>query len=150
MLQEIEANHPEKIDSYAVVLERLKNEEAYLRSKAAQFEAVARGCKNAQEWLKTALKSAANEMGTNELKGIDSRFKITTSEPKVQFDVSRLSEEYYRTKETVVIEKIPKETKIAEDLKAGIEVEGACLKSTVTLRQYVNKSSGGQNAKRIN
>lgn len=148
-LSAVEVQHPEKVDAYSVVLERLKAEEAYLRSKAAEFEAVARGCKNAQQRLKDAIKNAASILGVDEIKGNDTRFKISESEPLLHVNTEQLSKEYCTEKQTILIEKEALRDKIELALKNGDEVTGASYKTVVTLRQYVNKSSGAKNAKRI-
>lgn len=148
-LGSLELSVPEKVDAYAVVLERLKAEETYLRQKASEFEAVARGCKNAQERLKDSLKQAALILKTDEIKGIDSRFKISESEPKLKVNSNDLEEGYFTEEQTIVTSKIPIESKIKFALEQGLEVKGASYQKTVTLRQYVNKSSGAKNAKRI-
>lgn len=134
-IRNIEVKIPAKIDAYASVLDRMELEEEYWKAKAKQYQAIAKGCANVRDRIKDALKTAAEAMQTDELLGLDVRFKVTNSNPKLMIDQQLLSEDYLTRK--VIFE--PDNEKIKEDLKNGKEIDGAWLNVSKSIRVYANK-----------
>jgi hypothetical protein len=133
----LEVKLPSKIDAYAAVLERMEMEEEYWKAKAKQYQSIAKGCLNVREKIKESLKTAAEALGSDELLGVDSRFKITNSNPKLIIDQQLLSEDYLVKK--VIFE--PDSDKIKDDLKAGKEISGAWFLNSKSIRIYANKGA---------
>ena len=109
-------------------------EETYWKEKAEKYKAIAKGCDNARERLKDNLKFAAGILGTDELKGIDVKFKVSTLKPKMIIE-SALDTKYF----VQVITSVPDKEKLRKDLDAGVEVFGAHLEDVRSIRQLVNK-----------
>ena len=125
----------EKIDNYNFVMERIKIEETYWKSKADQMTRIARGCKNMRDRMKTSIKEAMKAMDTKEVEGFNYRFKLTNVKPKLIVDEAMLPVKY--TKEVITHE--ANKERIREDLTEGIGVRGASLEQGHALRIYPNK-----------
>lgn len=136
-LANVEVKLPAKIDAYASVLERMEMEEEFWKAKAKQYQAIAKGCSNVRDRLKDALKLAAENLQTDELVGIEMRFKVTNTNPKLMVDQQLLSEDYLTR--TVSFE--PNNELIREELRAGKEVPGAWFSPSKSLRAYANKGA---------
>ena len=129
---------PAKIDGYAIIMERLEHEEIYWKGKAEFYAATAKTLDNKRKAMKENLKFAMNELGVDELKGVDVRFKLSNSKPQLVIKEEYLDAKYLKS-ETVTK---PDRAAIEADLKAGIEVEGAMLLETKAIRHYANTKAG--------
>lgn len=138
-LAHVETNLPEKIDSYAFILDRLEMEEVYWKEKAEKYARIAKGCSSTMSFLKDRIKQVALENGKTELLGHDNKFTLVNSKPSVEINNEELIEAIY--KKEVVTYKIDKK-KIEEDLKLGLPVAGASLRETKALRLTANKKVG--------
>lgn len=127
----------EKADSYAYVLDKLEHEAAFYKAKADQFAKVSKGLLNVQDRMKQAIKVAMAQMGTDEVKGSDFRFKLSNSQPKLVIDELTLPVEYTITK--AITE--PNKPIIREMLESGLKIPGAALEPVQTLRKYVAKGT---------
>lgn len=136
-LANIETKMPAKVDAYAFVMDRLENEEEYWKAKAKEMQAVARGCENARDRIKENIKAAMIGLGQDELFGVDTRFKISNSKPKLVVDQNELTSEYITERKIYD----PDTEKIIADLKAGKEVPGAHFEEVKGIRKYVNRGS---------
>jgi hypothetical protein len=132
----LDAKIPAKIDSYAAVLERLDLEEGYWKQKADAFDRIAKGCRQARERMKDRLKLAMHEMGTDELKGVDARFKMVRSRPSLAIDESSLPDDFKMIETKVK----PDREKIEETIKTGASVPGVTVVPSFGVRQYINKA----------
>lgn len=134
-LANVELALPEKVDSYAHLIDRLDVEIETWKQKADFYSAIAKSCKNVKERLKENIKFAMQEMTVSEIKGNDVRFKLSSSKPSLQIDESLIDPLYTSQVTTTVIDK----KRIEEDLKAGVPVAGARLIENVSLRTYANR-----------
>lgn len=125
---------PQKVDSYSLITDRFEKIEEYYKIKAAEFIAISKAAGKVQDRLKDGLKHAMQEMGINELKGFDYRFKLSATNPKVVIDDETQIEDSY-----CAFIKKPESKRIAEDLKLGIPVKGARLEQSYSLRKYLNR-----------
>ena len=81
------------------------------------------------------IKEAMQTLETDELVGIDVRFKLSKSNPSCVIDDPEKIDAAYKT----VVQEIKIDKKrITDDLKHGIPVEGAYLQESFSLRQYAN------------
>lgn len=123
-----------KADSYAFVMDRLDAEAEFWKKRAEQFSRVAKSCKNLKERLNDSIKMAMKQLGTDEVHGVDMRFKLTRMAPKLVIQESLLPSEY----KMVVTETVPDKERIKADLANKCEVPGAVMEEVLALRKYVN------------
>lgn len=127
---------PQKVDNYHYRMSRIKSEIDYMKSRKKEIDSIIKRLKAADDWLKENMKFGMLDLGVDEIKGLDRRFKLSKSEPKVDVDESVLPAEYCR--EEVVIK--PDLKKIEEELRAGRKVPGARLVEVYKLNNYANGS----------
>ncbi len=132
MLSEIELKLPQKIDAYAVIMERSEIEEAYWKEKARQCSEMAKRYSGVRSRLKDNIKFAMEQLGMSEAVGNEVRFKLTRSKPQLVINEDFLDSKYLV--ETIV--KSVDKKAIEADLKEGKEVEGATLMEVFALRSY--------------
>jgi len=134
-LAQLEVSVPAKLDSYYLIMERLDSEAAYFKSRAEEFAMAAKQMGSAKERLKDNLKFHMQSNALKELVGVDYKFTLSNSKPKVIINESLVPKEY--TREVVEI-KIDKD-RIAEDLKIGVPIPGCHLEDVFAFRSSVNK-----------
>ena len=137
MLAIKEVNLPDKVDSYAAVIERFGMLEEYYKEKAANILKIAKSASAIVERCKANLEYAMQELKLDEISGNESRFKLVHSNPSVIIADETKVEDIYKTTETTV--KINKKS-ILEDLKMGLEVAGCKMQENVSLRKYAAKA----------
>jgi len=126
---------PAKIDAYHFVLERMDHLQAFYRQKAEFFLKLAQAADRVTEALETNIKISMELAHTDELVGIDHRFKLQKSPPRVAIDDEDLVDDAYKiTKVTTTIDK----KAIADDIKKGCPVPGAHLEQGHSLRKFAN------------
>ena len=130
-----DASLPEKIDNYALVIERFKSLEDFYKQKADFVLKMAKAFGAAQDRMKDSLKAAMHTLETDELKGFDIRFKLSATKPSVVVDMPEALDTAYTTIEQVT--KINKD-RIRQDLELGVPVAGARLERGFALRTYPN------------
>ena len=133
-----EINLPEKVDSYAAVIERFEMIEEYYKAKSDNILKIARAASAVYSRCKENLKFAMKELGVDEINGHDMRFKLSASKPSIIIEDDSKIDAAYKITETIV--KIDK-NKIGEDLKIGVPVAGAKMQENFSLRKYANRSS---------
>lgn len=134
----IEANEielPEKIDNYALVMDRMQAISEFYKRKADVFLRLAKAADNVTNKCKDNLKLSMQAAGVNELAGFDVKFTLSNSNPSCVIENESAIEGAYKV--TEVITRVDKK-KILEDLKLGVPVKGARLEQTKSLRQYAN------------
>lgn len=124
-----------KVDSYAIFVDRLEYEAGYFKAKAKELQAAAKVLENAQERLKENLKNAMRALKQDEIKGQDYKFKLSRSRPKLILDEKVLPGDF----KTQVVSYEPDKDKIQDAINAGLEVPGAKIEETFSLRKYINK-----------
>jgi hypothetical protein len=124
----------DKVDAYAVVLERAATLENEYKAKADQFKRIAKGFERLQESLEFRLKEASGQLGDT-LLGNEWQFKIKPTQGRlcVDIDAKELPPEY-QIVETVVK---PNNEAIKADLKLGLEIKGCHIESGLSIRKSV-------------
>lgn len=125
------------VDTSAEMLERMEAFEEYLRAKASKFEKMARGYKNAREFMKTCLKEDISKMGMDRLVGNERSIIVSNSKPKLEIDEATLDPAYLMQVTTTS----PDKKRIEEDLKLGVPVKGASLVPVKSLKLGINKKA---------
>lgn len=130
----IDSRTPDKIDAYAIIMERMDMESKYWKDKAKYMSAVGKACENVKEKLRSNIKYAMQELGKRELAGRDVRFVLSPSKPTLVIKEEFLDAKYFKTE----VVKTPDKKAIEEALLLGEDVEGAMVVESYSLRQYAN------------
>lgn len=132
----VDTHLPEKIDSYAAVIERFDLVEQFYKDKAAFYLGMAKSASSVTERCKENLKFAMKELGVTELAGNDVKYKLSPTNPSAIIDSEDAIEASYKITETIV--KIDKK-KILEDMKLGVPVVGARMQENFRLTKSANR-----------
>lgn len=138
MLFQVETQLASKVDSYAFIMDRLGVEVEFWKNKAAEYNAVAKSCDNLHDRLKNAIKGAMIALNQDAAHGIDFRFQLSRTKPRLCIDESKLPSAY----KMQVIETRPDKDKINADLLLGVPIEGVHTEESYALRKYVNSKKG--------
>lgn len=125
-----------KADGYAYFMEKLEHEADFWKEKANSYLKVSKSCANLKDRLNNSIKLAMRQLGTDEVKGDDVRFKLSKLPPKLVLDES-LPSSY----KMAVTEYVPDKDRIKHDLEIGLEVPGATLEPVWSLRKYANRKA---------
>ncbi len=133
LLQTTEIHLPEKVDNYAMLMDRMDTVAAFYKAKAEAYLRLAKSAGQVADRCSYNIKTAMQALNTQEILGVDVRFKLTNSNPACVIEDETLLDASYKILETVT--KINKK-QIAEDLKLGVPVPGARLEQGQSLRRY--------------
>ena len=125
-----------KVDNYAIFTDRIKNEITYFKSKAKEFSDVSKTLTSLDKNIKERIKFAMTELDKDELKGDNYRFKLSNTKAALEYDEAVLPDRY---KIQTIVENVDKDM-LRIDLENGLEVEGAFLKNSKSLRKYISKA----------
>ncbi|MBP9693163.1 MAG: siphovirus Gp157 family protein [Alphaproteobacteria bacterium] len=125
-------------DDAGLFLDRSEYLIKYFKSFRDQISAKIKTLENASEFVESELKKSVETLG--ELSGESFVFKLQKTKGRVVVDESLLHENYLRTK----ITHEPDKAKIYDDLKAGIQVEGAKLEENYSLKKTINTKKIGK------
>ena len=135
LLAEIDVKLPEKVENYSSLMDRMEALSVYYNDRAAFLQRMAKAASNVVDRCSENLKIAMVKLETDEIRGIDVRYKLTNTAGKVVIENDANVDPAYTTIEQVT--KIDKK-RIAEDLKLGVAVKGARLEIGKSLRKYAN------------
>jgi hypothetical protein len=123
-----------KADSYNNILEWCEHSETYYRSMAAKYEIVARSYVTLEKRLKHNIRETMLMMDSKEIMGHGVRFVLSFLKPKLEiFDEDKLPMSMLDE----VVTHVPNKDRIRDALESGIEVSGARLIPTTSLRKYM-------------
>jgi hypothetical protein len=134
MLVEVELDVATKVDNYALVLERFKFEQDHWKAKSDFYRKLAKAAERVQDRLTDAIKQVALARGTDEVKGVDYRFKLVRQKDAVDVNEDVLPRDYKKA----VTEWVPEKERILQDLDLGLEIPGAVRREVFGLRTYPN------------
>lgn len=123
-----------KVDAYKVILDAFEWRSAQFKSIKDQSAAAQKTFDNLRDRLKDNLKYCAKQIGTDDLRGNDWRFKISTSKPRVVYDDTPIPTYFCKEK----VEYVPDRDAIESALRLGENVPGAALEQSESIRVYVN------------
>jgi hypothetical protein len=129
---------PDKIDSYASIIERFDLVEQFYKDKAAFYMGLSKSAASVTERCKENLKSAMKHLCVTELVGNDVKYKLSPTNPSAIIDSEEALDSSYKITETIV--KIDKK-KILEDMKLGVPVVGARMQENFRLTKSANRGS---------
>lgn len=125
---------PEKVDNYALIIDRMDVVSAFYKAKAEEFLRLAKAASNVVDRCEDNLKVAMESMHTDEIQGHDVKYRLVQSNPKCVITDEAAVDAGYKVTETITT--IDKK-RLIEDLKMG-PVGGAKLERGMSLRRYLN------------
>lgn len=133
-----------KVDGYVEIIARFENLESYYKIRSEYFKNISSRCKKAVERLKENIKYGMNELGTNEIEGVDMRFKVTPTSGTLKITDEEAVPVQFKKEEikTVIDSKLLKEA-----MTNGLEVSGAEIIPGFSLRAYAKTSGKKQKTK---
>lgn len=135
MLAELDVKLPEKVDNYSMILDRMSMLSDFYIERAERLLKMSKAATLLKERLKDNIKIAMEKLGETEIQGVETKFKLVQSNPSVVIENEELIDAAYKVQEIKI--KVEKK-RIAEDLKLGVDVRGARLERTTSLREYAN------------
>ena len=141
-IQATEINLPAKVDSYALLIERMQHDAEFYGLQATRLLKMVRAMESVVTRCKQNIKLAMDELKTTELVGHEMKFKLVKSPPSVIIEDSAKIPAAYKVTETTTRDD---KKMISEDLKMGVTVPGARLESGTSLRTYLNTPKGRKN-----
>lgn len=124
----------EKVDGYHMVIERFEALETHYKSRSDFFKTISGQCKNVVTRLKDNIKFSMQEMGADEIRGNDMRFKLSPTPGRLIIEDREMIPVEFKIE---VVETKIDEKAIKEALKTS-EVPGAKLEPGVSLRTFAN------------
>lgn len=125
-----------KVDKYSGLMEWLAHDAEMFSVKAESYAKIAKSLTSVRQRIKDRIKDLMVKSGQTELLGAEVRFKLSMAQPSLVLTES-LDPAYLME----VKELIPDKERIKKDLKDGKLVMGAELKTSYSLRQYINKGA---------
>lgn len=123
-----------KVDGYHMIIDRFDSLKKYYADKADFFKIISGQCDNASKRLKENIKFAMIEMGVDEIKGHDMRFKLSSGAGKLVIDDKEMIPVEFKHE---VVDTEIKSAELKEALKKG-PVSGAHIEPTQSVRAYAN------------
>lgn len=125
LLDELTLKRDEKIENIALLMKNLKAEAEAIRTEEKKLSDRRRACENRLSWLNKYL---ANSLQGEKFKTARVSVSWRKSQSVEVEDVWKLPEDYRRYKDPE-----PDKARIKEDLKKGIEIEGAELVDNLSM-----------------
>jgi hypothetical protein len=144
ILQEIkDLGIEQKTDRCFHVIETFSRDAAYMREQAAVFTNMARKLERAETALRDYVKDSMKAMNVNEICGDQYRLRLTKTQDKLVIDEETLPERF-----KMVVMK-PDNKRIRDCLEDGVEVQGARLEPSFSLRGYVTNGIAKKSDSRV-
>lgn len=120
----------DKIQNYGIIVKQLMADAKMFEDELNNLEKRKQRAERNAEWLKEFLSTAMQQMEMTEFKNSKVNITFRKSSKVEILDPNKLDKKYMVEKTTYT----PSKTMIADDLKAGIEVEGAKLVETQNIQ----------------
>ncbi len=135
-LEITEKNLLEKVDKYVYLIDRLESGVEFFKAKQDEAAKLKKSYESTIDNLKERLKFAMKTLNTNELRGLEYSYKLAKSKSKVKIEnIETIPMEYVREKITYE----PDKEKIFAALEIGLQISGATLENTYSLRKSLVK-----------
>ena len=132
-----ELHLPEKVDSYALVIDRMNAITSFYKQKAEFFQRLAKASTSVAERCKSNIEIAMDTLETDEVLGFDVKFRRQASPLTYEIADVALVDQAYVITETITTH-TPDRKRILEDLKLGVPVTGVEPKQSYHVRVYAN------------
>lgn len=122
-----------KLENYAKIIKNFESDIAGLKAEEERLAKKRKTLENSIKNMKQRMTEAMIQTGKVDIKGDLFKFKVQANPPSVIVDVNRIED----VPEKYLIAQDPKidKKKLAEDLKAGVELEGvAHLEASTSVR----------------
>jgi len=122
-----------KLENYAKIIKNFESDIAGLKAEEERLNKKHKTLENSIKNMKQRMTEAMIQTGKIDIKGELFKFKVQANPPSVIMDVNHIED----VPEKYLIAQDPKidKKKLAEDLKAGVELEGvAHLQASATVR----------------
>ena len=122
-----------KLENYAKIIKNFESDIAGLKAEEERLAKKRKTLENSIKNMKQRMTEAMIQTGKVDIKGDLFKFKVQANPPSVIVDVNRIED----VPEKYLIAQDPKidKKKLAEDLKAGVELEGvAHLEASASVR----------------
>ena len=123
-----------KVDGYQHIIERFNSLADHYKARAEFFKTIAGQCKTASDRLKDNIKFAMIELGVDEVKGQDMRFKLSTTSGTLVIEDAEMVPVEFKTE--VITTEIDKKSLKEAALKG--DVPGVKIEPGHSLRSYAN------------
>ena len=128
----------QKVDGYKLFMDHCNAKAEYFEERSKEFGKAANALWNHAERMKQAVKNAMLEMNVTDLNGVDFRFKLSPSKPKVEIiSEDEIPAQYFVEKVSLQPDKVA----IGEALAAGTAIAGVKWVEGKTIRSYVNSTT---------
>lgn len=134
MIAKLDLSLPEKVDSYDSLMQRMENLGEYYKARADEFTKLRRACENFVQRLKDNITFAAETMKVEEITGVDSRFKMMTTQSVEVVELDKIPGAFIVTE---TIHKVDSRG-ILRELKEGASIPGVQLKQSKYPRRFAN------------
>lgn len=124
----------EKIDAYIAVCDRFEMESDYWKSKADQYNKLAKAANTLREKIRSRVKDAMIAQNIEGVYGVERRYQLNKGKDALIIDEALLPIDY-KKKEIVYS---PDKDRIKMDLELGIPVLGCSIRPTKVLQDYAN------------
>ena len=122
-----------KLENYAKIIKNFESDIAGLKAEEERLAKKRKAMENSIKHMKERMTIAMQQTGKLDIKGELFKFKVQANPPAVVMDVNYIED----VPEKYLIAQDPKidKKKLAEDLKAGVELDGvAHLEASVSVR----------------
>lgn len=131
-----EVNLQVKVDAYKFVLDKLDLSIEFYKNKEDEIKKIRKLYENQIERMKSNLKNTMYLFSSDELKGIQYRFKLIKSKARVVIENEALLPIQYCRE---IIKYEPAKDDIKKAIEEGIQVPGAYLDQSYSLRCFICK-----------
>lgn len=125
-----------KVDNYVGLMDALDAQEQFFKAREKEMQTAKRSMANLRERLKSTVKEAMATLGKEEVVGDCYRLKMVNNPESYDINEGMVPEGYFI--ETVV--KSLDKTRLLEDVKMGLEVDGVTVKNTKRVQKYAASS----------
>lgn len=129
---------PDKADGYKFIIEDLKSQAEIWNTRAENLSRISKTFMNHCDRLKYSIKMACVELGVDEIKGNECRWKLQSSPPAAVIDDETKLPNNFKE---IVQKTVTRKDLILEALKSGAMVPGAHLEQGSYVRCYANTGS---------
>lgn len=125
----------EKVDGYHMIIDRFEALKNHYKQKSEYFNLISSQCGQASKRLKDNIKYAMVQLGVDEIKGNDMRFKLSQGAGSLILEDEEMIPVEYKHEE--VVTHIKKDD-LKKDIKDGKVVAGARVEFNPSIRAYAN------------
>jgi hypothetical protein len=125
----------DKVDAYAVMMDRCDSLELEYKQKADLFSRVSKGFAKVKQSMEDRIKLSSKQLG-DDIRGNDWRFNVSDTKGKlVVHDESLIPISYFDKTEKYVLNN----DRVRKALEAGVAIEGVEIVINKSLRRYTNR-----------